>query len=178
MGFIVGGPPQPPMVVPQAMEQLLRRPDALAGAQQAARDNDDELLAGYVFEAMRFDPLAPVLPRVAIAGRAPSRQGRRRERKGARRGQGARRLQLGHDGRAAGARSRRRSIRGRLPHEYIHFGYGLHQCFGIHINKALLPLMLKPLLKRPGLRRAAGSAGKLRKRGAFADTLHVEFDRT
>jgi hypothetical protein len=27
MGFIVGGPPQPPMVVPQALEQLLRRPD-------------------------------------------------------------------------------------------------------------------------------------------------------
>ena len=65
VGFIVGGPPQPPMVVPQALEQLLRRPDALAGAQQAARDNDDQLLAGYVFEAMRFDPLAPFLPRVA-----------------------------------------------------------------------------------------------------------------
>ena len=67
MGFIVGGPPQPPMVVPQAIEQLLRRPDALAGAQQAARDDDDNLLAGYVFEAMRFDPLAPALPRVAAA---------------------------------------------------------------------------------------------------------------
>ena len=67
MGFIVGGPPQPPMVVPQALEQLLRRPEALAGAQQAARDDDDALLAGYVFEAMRFDPLAPALPRVAVA---------------------------------------------------------------------------------------------------------------
>ncbi len=41
MSFAVGGPPQPPMVVPQALEQLLRRPDALAGAQQAARANDD-----------------------------------------------------------------------------------------------------------------------------------------
>jgi hypothetical protein len=53
------------MVVPQALEQLLRRPDALAGAQQAARANDDQLLAGYFFEAMRFDPLGPALPRVA-----------------------------------------------------------------------------------------------------------------
>ena len=35
--MIVGGPPQPPMVVPQAMEQLLRRPDALAAACDAAR---------------------------------------------------------------------------------------------------------------------------------------------
>ncbi|HEX8301366.1 hypothetical protein [Sphingomonas sp.] len=40
-GFIVGGPPQPPMVVPQALEQLLRRPEALAGAQAAARADDD-----------------------------------------------------------------------------------------------------------------------------------------
>jgi len=64
----------------------------------------------------------------------------------------------------------------RLAHEYIHFGYGLHQCFGIHMNKALLHLMLKPLLKRPGLRRAPGSDGHLRKNGAFADKLYVCFD--
>jgi cytochrome P450 len=64
----------------------------------------------------------------------------------------------------------------RLPHEYIHFGYGLHQCFGIHMNNALLPLMLKALLKRKNLRRAEGSKGRLRKRGAFADTLYVNYD--
>ena len=40
--MIVGGPPQPPMVVPQAMEQLLRRPDALAAACDAARADEDE----------------------------------------------------------------------------------------------------------------------------------------
>src|SRR5205085_10476893 len=66
MGMMVGGPPQPPMVVPQALEQLLRRPDALAGAQKAARDGDDQRLAAHVFEAMRFDPLAPVMPRVCV----------------------------------------------------------------------------------------------------------------
>jgi cytochrome P450 len=64
----------------------------------------------------------------------------------------------------------------RLAHEYIHFGYGLHTCFGIHINNALLPLMLKPLLKRPGLRRASGRLGRLRKRGVFADQLHVNYN--
>jgi len=64
----------------------------------------------------------------------------------------------------------------RLPHEYIHFGYGLHQCFGIHMNNALLPLMLKSLLKRKNLRRASGSKGKLHKRGAFSDTLYVNYD--
>jgi cytochrome P450 len=64
----------------------------------------------------------------------------------------------------------------RLPHEYIHFGHGLHQCFGLHLNRATLHRMLKPLLRRNNLCRAPGSAGKLRKRGAFAEALTVEFD--
>lgn len=173
MGFIVGGPPQPPMVVPQALEQLLRRPEALAGAQRAARADDDRLLAGHVFEAMRFDPLAPALPRVAlkdweIASGTPR----------------ARTIRRGETVLAAFSSAMmderripdpRRFDPRRLPHEYIHFGYGLHTCFGIHINGALLPLVLKPLLKRPGLRRAAGSEGFLSKNGVFADRLVVEY---
>ena len=59
--------------------------------------------------------------------------------------------------------------------DYIHFGYGLHECFGRHINHATLHLMLKPLLKQPHLRRAPGAEGRLRKNGAFAERLVVEF---
>lgn len=172
-GFIVGGPPQPPMVVPQAMEQLLRRPDALAGAQQAARNGDDRLLAGYVFEAMRFDPLAPALPRVATrdvtvaAGTSRARLVRK----------GSSVLVAFSSAMMDGRRvsEPRRFDPSRFPHDYIHFGNGLHTCFGIHINKAILPLMLKPLLRRPGLRRAPGAPGRLSKRGAFADRLVVEY---
>jgi cytochrome P450 len=175
MGFMVGGPPQPPMVVPQALEQLLRRPDALAGAQQAARDNDDKLLAGYVFEAMRFDPLAPFLPRVATKDTAIATGTRRAVKvpKGAK-------VFVAFSSAMMDERrvpEPKTFNPRRLPHEYIHFGYGLHQCFGIHMNLALLPLMLKALLKRPGLRRAPGSAGHLSKRGAFADRLVVHYDR-
>ena len=43
------------------------------------------------------------------------------------------------------------------------------------MNKALLPLMLKPLLKRQGLQRIAGEKGKLRKHGAFAERLWVTY---
>ena len=174
MSFVVGGPPQPPMVVPQALEQLLRRPAALAGAQQAARADDDELLAGYFFEAMRFDPLGPALPRVAtqdiVIAAGTSRQ-----------------TTVPKDATVFAAFSsammdERRLIDPqsfnprRLPHEYIHFGYGLHACFGTQMNKALLPLLLKPLLKRQNLRRAPGPEGVLSKRGAFAERLRVNYD--
>lgn len=175
MGFIVGGPPQPPMVVPQALEQLLRRPDALNGAQQAALNDDNKLLAGYVFEAMRFDPLAPFLPRVATKD-AIIAAGTRRA------------VKVAKDAKVfvafSSAMMDERRVPDpktfnprRLPHEYIHFGYGLHQCFGIHMNLALLPLMLKALLKQPELRRAPGPAGNLSKRGAFADRLVVHYGR-
>jgi cytochrome P450 len=174
VGFIIGGPPQPPMAVPQALEQLLRRPEALAGAQKAARDDDDALLAGHVFEALRFDPLAPVLKRVALAdGRIAA--GTPRERA----------VKKGAHVMAAVASAMmderqvpdpRRFDASRKPPEFLHFGSGHHSCFGIHINKAILPGMLKPLLKRPNLRRAPGKAGHLSKRGPFPDALYVLYD--
>jgi cytochrome P450 len=173
LGMIYGGPPQPPMVVPQALEQLLRCPDALKRAQQAARAGDDELLAGFVFEAMRFDPVAPFLRRVAkqeavIAAGTP------------------RAVTVPKDGTVLLAVSSAMMDERRLsnptqfdpnrePENYIHFGYDHHQCFGIHMNKALLPLMLKALLKRPNLRRAPGARGRLSKRGPFADQLWVAY---
>lgn len=171
--LMVGGPPQPPMVVPQALEQLLRRPQALAGAQRAARDGDDDLLAGYVLEAMRFDPLAPGLPR-QVAVEATIAAGTQR----------ARTVPAGATVLAAFASAMMDERRlpdpkvfnpRRLAYEYIHFGHGLHECFGRHINRATLHLMLKPLLKRSNLRRAPGPAGRLRKNGVFAERLVVEF---
>jgi cytochrome P450 len=174
IGFIVGGLPQPPMVVPQAMEQLLRRPDALASAQDAARQDNDAQLSSLVFEAMRFDPLTPGLLRHATEDYIVA-QGTWRARK-IRKGMtmvAALRSAM-HDGRRV-PRSEK-FVAERPPYEYMHFGYGLHTCFGFHLNNALLPLMLKPVLKRANLRRAAAPDGHLIKRGLFAERLVVTFD--
>jgi cytochrome P450 len=174
MGFIVGGLPQPPMVVPQVLEQLLRRPRELAGAQRAAHADDDRLLASYVFEALRYDPLAPGLQRNVAHDHCIAEGTRRSVVIPA----GAKVLAAFSSAMMDGRRvpSPREFRIDRQPHEYMHFGHGLHTCFGIHINHAMIPQMLKPILRRPGLRRARGSLGKLRKRGVFADRLWVEFD--
>jgi cytochrome P450 len=58
--------------------------------------------------------------------------------------------------------------------DYMHFGYGLHRCFGEQINRAVLPVVFERLLRR-GVRRARGTAGILKKRGIFADRLWVDF---
>jgi cytochrome P450 len=169
IGFIVDGLPQPPMVAPQVMEQLLRRPMALAQSQQAARENDDGRLAALVFEAMRIDPLTPGLFRTAAEDYKVAAGSWRAHfiRKGTTVLAAARSAM--HDGRQV---PRPESFDpDRRPYEYMRFGYGLHTCFGIHFNKALLPLMLKPVLQRQELRRAAGQDGQLSKKGIFSDRL-------
>ena len=175
VGFIVGGPPQPPMVVPQALEQLLRRPAVLAGAQEAARRGDDALLAGYVFEAMRFDPLAPALPRVAVVDREIAAGTRR-----------ATTLPAGTTVLVAFASAMMDGRRVPEPRRFdprrlrTSTSISATACTPASAsisNQAVLPLMLKPLLRRPGLRRAPGPEGRLRKLGAFSDRLVVEFDQ-
>jgi cytochrome P450 len=176
VAFIGGGMPQLPMLGPNALEQLLRRPKMLAEAQVAARNDDDGKLvklAGYVFEAMRFDPLGPGLMRtltkpytlaagtsrakelpkdmaVFVSFASAMRDGRR-------------------------VRDPEAFIPGRPPCNYIHFGHGLHECFGLNINRGLLPAILKPLLKRHDLTRTPGAEGYLRKQGVFADRLVVRY---
>ncbi|PSJ40903.1 cytochrome P450 [Allosphingosinicella deserti] len=172
--MIVGGPPQPPMVLPQALEQLLRRPAWLAVAQQAARAGDDGRLWAIIQEAMRFDPLGPGLKRIALQDWTLARGT-----------SSARTITKGSNVVAAFSSAMMDARRipdpkrfdpDRQPHEYVHFGHGLHICFGLQINKATMPRMLKPLLARQNLRRARGSAGHLRKNGLFSDRLVVEFD--
>ena len=172
--MVVGGPPQPPMAAPNALEQLLHRPDWLAVAQRAARENDDRALHDVVFEAMRFDPVVPVLKRTATQDTVLA-QGTAHARHVPR---GATLLAV-----AASAMLDPRRIPdpaafrpGRQPHEYLLFGYGLHECFAKAINHATLHRILKPLLARAKLRRGEGRKGRLRKVGPFAERLVVCFE--
>jgi cytochrome P450 len=172
IGFLVGGLPQPPMVLPQALEQLLRRSGPMNAAMAAAKAGDGAVVARYLFEALRFDPLAPLLQRKAvqtalIAAGTPHET----------------RVPAGATVSVSFASAMRDPRRVADPEvfnpdrpacDYMHFGYGLHSCFGEQINRVLLPAMLEKLLQR-GIRRARGPEGRLIKRGIFADTLWVEF---
>lgn len=175
IGLLIGELPTISAAATLALDELLDRPEALAGAQAAARADDDALLAAHVFEALRFRPLNPVIYRRAMRDTTIA-QGRLR----------ARQIKAGtmvmasnlsamFDPLDVPAPSRFRTDR---PWEtYILWGYGLHACFGAHINRVTLPGILKPLLAKPGLRRAAGTAGRIDTAGTpFPVHLHLEFD--
>ena len=174
LGLFVGAIPTTSKCCTQALDELLKRPAELAKAQEAARSDNESLLAQYVFEALRFNPNNPGLFRIAAQDYTVAKGTMHATLvpKGA--SVVAATQSAMFDERIVEAPNEFRT--GRPDYIYMHFGYGLHACFGQYINRVQIPGILKPLLKRNHLRRAAGEAGQLHYSGPFPSTMSVLFD--
>ncbi|MGG5886589.1 cytochrome P450 [Falsiroseomonas sp. HC035] len=151
IGLLIGLVPTLSKASVKALDTLLDRPDALAAAQRAAREDDDAALARVLWEALRFDPVNPFIYRRAVRDTMIARGTLR-----------ARMVPQGAMVLAANlsamfdpiALDQPETFRADRPaHAYILWGYGMHTCFGAHINQAVIPQLLKPLLRCQGLRR-------------------------
>jgi cytochrome P450 len=174
LGLLTGAIPTTSKCCAQALDELFKRPAMLAAAQQAAIANDDATLAQYIFEALRFHPNNPGVFRVAsedyVVGKGTIH---------------ATRIPAGTPVLAATQSAmfdetvveEPNEFRiGRPGYVYMHWGVGLHTCFGQYINQVQIPGILKPLLQRKNLRRADGDAGILHYQGPFPSSLSVRFD--
>jgi cytochrome P450 len=175
VGLLIGELPTTSCAAVRALDQLLNRPQALASAQAAARTSDDGSLAGHIYEALRFYPVNPVIYRRAISDAwiAPGTLRARKVKAGAMvMASNLSAMFDVHDVPSPGA------FRPDRPWEtYLLWGYGMHTCFGDHLNRTTLPALLKPLLARTNLRRAAGPAGQIDNAGTpFPVHLNVAFD--
>jgi cytochrome P450 len=159
IGLVIGAIPTISRACVQALDQLLERPQALASAHAAARAGDDALLAALVFEAFRFNPINPLIYRRAA-----------RDTKIAAGTLRARNIPKGTMVLAINLSAMFDPLKIEAPesfrtdrpwNEYMLWGYGMHACFGAYINRAVMPAILKPLLVKSGLRRAAGDAGRI-----------------
>jgi cytochrome P450 len=170
LGLLVGAIPTTSKCCAQALDELLKRPDQLKGAQAAALADNDALMARYVFEALRFNPNNPALIRLTAEDYPLA--------KGSLHGTTI------PKGTSVIAATQSAMFDDRFveqPNEFridrpaylsMHFGYGLHTCFGQYVNLVQIPGILKPLLKRSGLRRA----GELQYAGPFPSSLLVRVD--
>jgi len=159
IGLIIGAVPTLSRAAVQALDQLLDRPQPLAEACVAARAGDDARLAASVFEALRFNPVNPVIYRRAVLETTIARGTLR-----------ARRVPKGSLVLASNLSAMFDAARlddpdafdaNRPWDDYMLWGYALHTCFGRHINRAVVPALLKPLLAAGTPRRAAGGAGHI-----------------
>ncbi len=170
LGLLTGAIPTTSKCCAQALDQLLDRPEQLKGAQDAALANNDALLAKYVFEALRFNPNNPGVFRNTAEDYTLAK--------------GSLHATLIPKGTVVLPATQSAMFDERIvdqPNEFridrpsyldMHFGYGLHTCFGQYINRVQIPGILKPVLQRPGLRRA----GDLQFDGPFPSSLLVQFD--
>lgn len=175
IGMLIGTIPTLSKSATQIMDQLFDRPDALAVAQNAARSDQDDVLAGCIFEAFRFNPINPVIYRRAARDAVVARGTLR-----------ARKIPKGSMVFAANFSAMFDPLKIDAPNsfrtdrpweDYMLWGYAMHTCSGDHINRAILPVLLKPLLRQNNLRRAAGPAGQIDSGGTpFPVHMHVEFD--
>lgn len=170
MGLVIGMVETTSQAVVQALMVLFSKPDAFASATAAAKANDDDALSHLIFEALRFAPINPMVVRVAeedyqLAAAEPQ----------------ATRIAKGttvfaltwsamFDPRVLDAPEEFRPDR--PDYHYLHFATGFHACFGRYISWVQIPQILKPLLKRTGLR----PAGAPTYDGTFPDTFKVSAD--
>jgi cytochrome P450 len=175
VGLLIGELPTTSCAAVRALDQLLSRPSALASAQAAAQAGNAAAVTGYVFEALRFFPVNPVIYRRAASDAwiAAGTLRARRVRAGAM--VMASNLSAMFDGLELAAPNRFDPAR--AWDVYMLWGFGQHTCFGDHLNRVTLPSLLTPLLKKPALRRASGAAGRIDNVGTpFPVHLQVEWD--
>jgi len=169
-GIIVGAVDTQSKAMAHALEQLLRRPDALEIALGAVREGNDALLARCVPEALRFDPINAVLPRMChvdhVLGRGTPH---------------AKTIPRGTMVYAATLAAMFDPDHVDDPDEfrvdrpaddYLHFGFGLHRCFGERFNDVVLPEAIKVILALPNLR----LDGVATYEGPFPTHLPLRFD--
>ncbi|MFV1980952.1 MAG: cytochrome P450, partial [Rhodothermia bacterium] len=151
MGMLVGHIETTSAAIVQALDQLLRRPGALAGAKAAAEAGDDRLLYRYCWEALRFNPVNPIVLRLCVEDyRVASGAWRNTLIKGGSVVLVATRSAMKDEREVEKPRKFRLD---RPDHHYMHLGYGMHRCLGDHVSQVQVPEIMKSLILKPNLRR-------------------------
>jgi cytochrome P450 len=153
-GLLVGTIETTSQAVLQCLRQLFKRDDVLARAVAAAQSEDTTEFDGIVWEALRWDPVAPFVFRLA-ARDAVVAGGTERETRVAK---GRVVLPLLHSAMFDPELfpHPEQFDSGRPFENYMHFGYGSHECLGKYVGMVLIPEMVRQLLLRPGLKPESG----------------------
>lgn len=173
-GVVVGAVETTSKATAHAIDQLLRHGDAVRRARTAAAAGEADEVGRYAFEALRFNPINPVLARHAARG-AVIAAGTRRERYvPAGRTVYAAVLPAMFDPNVFDEPDEFRADR--PASAYLHFGHGLHTCFGRFVNAIQIPELTAALLRLENLRLAPGADGRIVYDGPFPDKLLLDFD--
>ena len=173
MGAIVGYIPNLTISATNILLVLLKRSRELALARRAALSGDDDLFARCLDEALRFDPMLPIIRRTVSSDQVLA-EGSGRPRTVRAGGQVWTILNsVMMDERVL--QNPREFRLDRPAHHNLQFGYGLHNCLGRALTEVQLPLTLKAVLSEPRLRLTPGPLGVLEKDGPYPRCLSIDY---
>ncbi len=149
-GLLIGTVETTAQAVAQLVQQLLRREDLLPDIREVAMTDDPTVFDGYVWEALRFDPISPYMFRKCEGSHVLAR--------------GTERECTISDGETLLLLSQSAMFDPRAftkPDDFnprrtlensLHFGVGKHACLGRYIGEAMIPEMARQLLRCPNAR--------------------------
>ena len=173
IGLFVGLIPTTSRAAALALDDLLDRPQTWAGLQAARAVDDEATVWSYVTEAMRLAPQAPGLIRIARTDCVIA-AGTHHETKIAKGTTVFAAIQSAMlDSSVVDRPSAFRA--GRPDTAYLHFGQGLHQCFGRYVNRVSIPAIIGAVASAPSVERASGPAGKLSVDQGFPTSMQLTF---
>ncbi|MDP1559297.1 MAG: cytochrome P450 [Nitrosomonas sp.] len=170
IGLIIGAIPTTSKSAAITLNHLFNHPELLVKAQQAARVDDDAAMVQYVQESLRLNPFAAGIQRICAEDYVVAKGTMRTTKipKGTVVLAATQSAMM--DWRKVDKPSEFRLDR--PDYIYMHFGYGLHTCFGQYINLSQIPAIVKSVLKQKGLRRIS----EMNSAGPFPVSLGIEFD--
>jgi len=153
IGLIIGAIPTTSKCAAVTLNHLFNNPELLVQAQQAARVDDDAQLTQFVQESLRLNPFAAGIQRICAEDYTVAKGTLRSTKipKGTRVLAATQSAMM--DGRKI--KNPKQFLLDRPAYSYMHFGFGLHTCFGQYINLTQIPGIIKAVLKQNSLRRVA-----------------------
>lgn len=175
IGLLVGGVETTSAAIVQSLDELLDRPPQFSAARHAAVAGNDDLLAQYVWEALRFHPINPFVVRFCEQDYMLADDTDRKALvKAGTVVLASARSGMMDDGEIDSPEEFRL---GRPDYQFMHFGYGYHTCLGDQVSLVQIPAIIERLLLCKNLRRAAGTNGQVDFQGGpFPEKFVLQFD--
>lgn len=171
IGLIIGAIPTTSKCAAITLNHLFNHPELLVQAQQDARVDNDQKMIQYVQESLRLNPFAAGIQRICAEDYVVAKGTLRSTKipKGTVVLAATQSAMMDH--RKIESPSQFRLDR--PAYSYMHFGFGLHTCFGQYINLAQIPGIVKAVLKQKALRRVSDMVTI----EPFPVSMEIEFDK-
>lgn len=159
MGLLVGTGETSSQAIVQVIEQILLRPGVHAQAVEAARAGETAAFDELVWEALRHNPINPLIFRVSVADYTLAPGTSRETKIPAGTLVFACTASAGFDEEVFADAEDFRT--GRPDYLSLHFGYGHHTCLGRYVGSVVVPEVVRRVLLRPNVHLLPPPEGKI-----------------